>query len=108
LKDGFHLPKKTLATFPSPEIAFRRRGAPFTFDADAFVTTIVSLKECPVTQLHDLELAVLLPSFDHAIQDPVCNDICVPSDTQVVIVEGNYLLFNESPWNKASVMFDEK
>ena len=108
LKDGFHLPKKTLATFPCPETAFRRRGAPFTFDADAFVATVASLKSRPVTQLHDPELAVLLPSFDHAVQDPVCDDICVPSSTQVIIFEGNYLLFDESPWNKASVMFDEK
>jgi pantothenate kinase len=97
-----------LATLPSPETAFRRRGAPFTFDADAFVQTIASLRECPVTQLHDPDLAILLPSFDHAVQDPVQNDICVPSSTKVIIVEGNYLLFDESPWNKASVMFDEK
>lgn len=108
LQDGFHFPKMTLAKFPCPETAFRRRGAPFTFDADAFVEVVASLKQCPVTQVDDPELAILLPGFDHAVQDPVHDEIYVPSSARVVIVEGNYLLFDESPWSKALAMFDEK
>ncbi|KIX95096.1 uncharacterized protein Z520_09012 [Fonsecaea multimorphosa CBS 102226] len=106
--DGFHFPKKTLAKFPCPETAFRRRGAPFTFDADAFVEIVTALKKGPVTQEDDPRLAIRLPSFDHAIQDPVDDDIYVPSSARVIIVEGNYLLFDESPWNKTSAMFDER
>ena len=34
-QDGFHYPKAALCTFDDPEFAFRRRGAPFTFDVDA-------------------------------------------------------------------------
>jgi pantothenate kinase len=108
LQDGFHFPKKTLATFPCPETAFRRRGAPFTFDADAFVEIVASLKKCTVTQKDDPKLAVRLPSFDHAVQDPIRDDIYVPSCARVVIIEGNYLLFDECPWNKAVAMFDDK
>ena len=107
-QDGFHFPKTTLANLPCPTTAFRRRGAPFTFDADAFVKAVASLHKCPVTP-HDVpELAVRLPSFDHAVQDPISDDIHVSSSARVIIVEGNYLLLDERPWNNVIPMFDEK
>jgi pantothenate kinase len=108
LQDGFHFSKRNLAVFSCPETAFRRRGAPFTFDADAFVNHVTLLKNCSVTQVDRPELGVRLPSFDHTVQDPVEDDIYVPSSAKVVIVEGNYLLLDEEPWNKATGVFDER
>lgn len=108
VQDGFHFPKKTLAEFACPKTALRRRGAPFTFDADGFVKTVACLKKSVVTQVDNPELGLWLPSFNHRVQDPIINDIWVPSSAKVVIVEGNYLLFDEDPWNKAAAMFDEK
>jgi pantothenate kinase len=89
-------------------MAFRRRGAPFTFDAEAFVEAVKSLQSCFVTRKEDPRLALRFPSFDHAIQDPVQDDIYVQSSARVVIVEGNYLLLDERPWNEAVTLFDEK
>jgi pantothenate kinase len=60
-------------------MAFRRRGAPFTFDAEAFVEAVKSLQSCFVTRKEDPRLALRFPSFDHAIQDPVQDDIYVMS-----------------------------
>ena len=49
-----------------------------------------------------------MPSFDHTVQDPVPNGIRVPETTRVVIVEGNYVLFDQAPWNKLADMVDER
>lgn len=96
-----------LAGFEDPEEAFRRRGAPFTFDAASFIDAVVRLRGVPVTAEDDPDLAVRLPSFDHAKQDPVEDDIYVSSASQVLIIEGNYLLLNEAPWNSISDLVDE-
>ncbi|KAK7978713.1 nicotinamide riboside kinase [Apiospora saccharicola] len=84
--DGFHHTKATLASFSDPDMAFRRRGAPFTFDADGLLDLI---------------------AFDHAVQDPVADDIRISSRSKVVIIEGNYTLLNERPWNKIAELVHE-
>ncbi|KAK5112091.1 hypothetical protein LTR85_011672 [Meristemomyces frigidus] len=106
--DGFHHSKATLATFPDPVEAFRRRGKPFTFDAAAFIQAVVKLRAVRVAKADDPSLAIWLPSFDHAIQDPVPRDICIPSTVRVVVIEGNYTLFNHSPWCAMAELAHEK
>jgi len=46
--DGYHYERKALDTFPDPQLAHQRRGAPFTFDAHRFATELRQGK-------HDLE-----------------------------------------------------
>jgi pantothenate kinase len=69
---------------------------------------VACLKRCTITPVDDPASAIRLPSFEHAVQDPVRDDIYVSSSARVVIVEGNYLLLDEYPWNEAAAMFDEK
>jgi pantothenate kinase len=107
-QDGYHFPKSVLSAFENPERAFRRRGAPFTYDADAFVKLVVALRTSPVTASDAPQLAFRVPSFDHSIQDPVQNDIYVSSSDRIVILEGNYLLLDEEPWNVIAKLADEK
>jgi len=38
--DGFHLTKKQLSEMPDPVEAFKRRGAPFTFDGNGMLTEL--------------------------------------------------------------------
>lgn len=97
-----------LATFKDPAMALRRRGAPFTFDADAFLNLVVSLRNTPVTRRDEPGLAIMAPTFDHAVKDPVANGISISSATKVVIIEGNYTLLNEAPWSKISQLVDDK
>ncbi|OSS44712.1 hypothetical protein B5807_10484 [Epicoccum nigrum] len=106
--DGFHHPKEVLAKFENPENAFLRRGAPFTFDAEAFISLVKKLKAAPVTTGGEPEQPIYAPSFDHAVQDPVVNDIAISSRNRVVIVEGNYTLLNQKPWNEITKLCDEK
>ncbi|KAL1607958.1 hypothetical protein SLS60_002897 [Paraconiothyrium brasiliense] len=106
--DGFHLTKKELSQLPDPKEAFARRGAPFTFNAPAFLSLVQSLKVLPVTNTSAPEQFLYAPSFDHALQDPVANSIPISSRTRVVIVEGNYTLLDEEPWREVAALCDEK
>ncbi|ORZ34637.1 P-loop containing nucleoside triphosphate hydrolase protein [Catenaria anguillulae PL171] len=84
--DGFHYPKAILQTFVDPMLAHARRGAPFTFDAPAYLASISSL--ATATASGD----ILWPDFDHAAGDPVANATRITSNHTIVIVEGLYVL----------------
>ncbi|CCG82911.1 Putative uncharacterized protein [Taphrina deformans PYCC 5710] len=96
--DGFHYPRSQL-----DEEGTRRRGAPFTFDAPAVVQLVERLRMSTYRQLPD----ILAPSFDHAIKDPVVDDVSIVRSTNIVILEGNYLLLKDDPWNKIRDLVDE-
>lgn len=82
----------------SVECPFRRRGAPFTFDAENFLLLVQRLSSTPATETDMPESATWAPNFDHAIKDPVERDIRISSAQKVVLLEGSYLLLDEYPW----------
>ncbi|KAI8319696.1 P-loop containing nucleoside triphosphate hydrolase protein [Martensiomyces pterosporus] len=93
--DGFHLTKAQLRAMDDPQLAFQRRGAPWTFDARGFVSLVRRLRE-------NASEAVYAPSFDHAVGDPIESDIAVEPRHRVVIIEGLYAHVNEDPWSQAN------
>jgi len=95
-------------TFRDPELAFRRRGAPFTFDAEAVVELVKTLKNMPVTTGEEPEVLIYAPSFDHAVKDPVQGAISISSRNRIIIIEGNYTLLNQSPWNEIAELSKER
>ena len=90
--DGYHYTKDALSKFPNPAQAFARRGAHWTFDAERFVADLISLKK-------DSSQNFTFPSFDHAVGDPIENDITVNNNSEIIIIEGNYLLLDKEPWS---------
>jgi pantothenate kinase len=101
--DGYHLSRAQLDAMPDPANAHARRGAAFTFDGDSFLKLVKKLREpiCPESQtLH-------APSFDHAIKDPVDNDIAIAPSVRIIAFEGNYCSLNKEPWNQAAELMDE-
>lgn len=94
--------------FEDAELAHERRGAPFTFNVDAFVQAVQTLRTTPVTCPDEAETMIRLPSFDHALQDPIKDDVCIPSRTRLVIVEGNYTLLDDEPWRLISGMVHDR
>jgi pantothenate kinase len=86
--DGFHLFRRELDQMPDPAAAHARRGAPWTFDAAAYVACLRRLK---------LGAAEAVPSFDHGVGDPVAGDIAVLPKHRIIISEGNYLLLGVQP-----------
>ncbi|BFZ58800.1 hypothetical protein PYCC9005_005865 [Savitreella phatthalungensis] len=96
--DGYHIPRSQL-----DEDGLRRRGAPFTFDAQRVVDLVHQLKVSTYRNLPDIRA----PSFDHAVKDPIEDDVVIDRRATVVILEGNYLLLREEPWRQISEMVDE-
>jgi pantothenate kinase len=101
--DGFHLSRTQLDAMPDPDSAHARRGAAFTFDGPAFLSLVKKLREpiCPETS------TLYAPSFDHAIKDPVENDIAISRSVRIVIFEGNYCSLDKKPWDEAAKLMDE-
>ncbi|KAG5757509.1 hypothetical protein H9Q72_014350 [Fusarium xylarioides] len=106
--DGFHYTRTTLSSFRDPDEAFRRRGAPFTFDAAALLDLVALLKKTPVTTHSEPQIIIKAPGFDHARKDPITDAIEISSRAQVVIIEGNYVLLDQDPWSRISSMVDDK
>lgn len=91
--DGFHLANQVLVEAG----LLHRKGAPDTFDKRGFLNL--------VTRLHN-EPEVLFPTFDRD------RDISVPDagylhqDTDTIIVEGNYLLYDAPVWRDLKAYWD--
>lgn len=100
--DGFHFTRAQLKQMPEPEVATHRRGAAFTYDAEAFFDFIKRLR-----QAHSAELTVMAPSFDHAVKDPVQDDIKIEPGSLIVLIEGNYCALDRAPWSDAAKLMDE-
>ncbi|KAI1375648.1 P-loop containing nucleoside triphosphate hydrolase protein [Hypoxylon crocopeplum] len=104
--DGFHYTRATLGTFPNPAEAHARRGAAWTFDAIGVVALFTEL-EASRRAKRTAASTIYVPSFDHATKDPVSRDIAIPPTVSLVILEGNWLLYDEEPWRRISQLVDE-
>ena len=103
--DGYHLSREQLSAMPDPDTAHARRGAAFTFDAPAFLELVKKLRKplCPESS------TLYAPSFDHAVKDPVHEDIPIHPHARIVIFEGNYLSLGAGAkeWKDAAELMDE-
>ncbi|ANB15095.1 Yfh7p [Sugiyamaella lignohabitans] len=116
--DGFHLTRAQLDAMDDPEEAHRRRGAPFTFDADGVVSLVKKLHQstlepvCEATTTADKSTnnarVITAPSFDHKVKDPVPDNIVIPAETRIVFLEGLYLLLEDEPWAQIAPLVDDK
>ena len=86
--DGFHLAQAVI----DQKRLGDRKGSPETFDAWGFVSLVERLASPADGGV------VYAPKFDRSIEQPIAGAIPVRPADGLVIVEGNYLLLNESPW----------
>jgi len=84
-QDGFHLDNQVLEDMG----LLSRKGAPQTFDGAGFVHLIRRLKE---------RVDVAVPLFDRTRDLAVAGARIIPASAEVIIVEGNYLLYDDAPW----------
>jgi pantothenate kinase len=101
--DGFHLPRSTLDALPNKVEAYARRGASWTFDENG-VLKLVNVLSKSRSEPSDV---IIAPTFDHAVKDPMEGGIMITSDVKFVLLEGNYLLLNEEPWNQIHGLVDD-
>jgi pantothenate kinase len=103
--DGFHLPQAELVRLGRRE----RMGAPDTFDVDAFVVLLESLRDA-----RGSGSAVRAPGFDRRVEEPVPDAIeLLPerrtgaaTEVRAIVVEGNYLLLREHGWHRVAPLLD--
>lgn len=101
--DGFHLTRADLSRLPNSHEAFARRGAHWTYDAAGIVHLVTALH----TTRNDRSVIHVAPSFDHERKDPVSESLQITPEVDIVIIEGNWLLFDQSPWLSISKMVDD-
>jgi pantothenate kinase len=92
--DGFHYDDRVLEA----RGLRARKGAPETFDAAGFIHLIRRLK--------DNEPEVAIPVFDRGMEmSRAAADVVTRAD-RILLVEGNYLLLNETPWDALAPLWD--
>jgi len=92
--DGFHLPDAELVRLGRRD----NKGAPDTFDAEAYVRVLARLRSATGT--------VHAPYFDRAADAPVPDATAVPVGVPLVVTEGNYLLVDEGHWAGVRPLLD--
>lgn len=93
--DGYHYSNEELQQMGLLHL----KGIPASFDAKSFVNKVKELKSTP-EEIH------YCPRFDRSIEASTPDDIAVTPEHKLVIVEGNYLLLDEAPWDELSNIFD--
>lgn len=92
--DGFHYDDAVLAARGHRE----RKGAPHTFDFAGFHHLLQRLRSGGED--------VAIPVFDRDLEISRAGAAIVAPQTRFLLVEGNYLLFNEPPWRGLGGLFD--
>lgn len=92
---------------PNSEEAHFRRGAAFTFDGENYLKLVEALREPLSTSSVTPSKTIHAPSFDHAIKDPVADDIPIPPSARILIFEGLYVALSRPPWSEAASLMDE-
>lgn len=93
--DGFHYDNSIL----KERGLLLRKGSPNTFDVDGLKNTLGRLR-------HLSQSGVMVPVFDRENDLSRASAREIRCSTQVIIVEGNYLLLNTEPWNSLKNDFD--
>ena len=94
--DGYHLAQSVLESRGLEH----RKGAPETFDGAGYVALLRRLRS-------ETSREIFAPVFRREVNDAIAGAIAVPPETRLVITEGNYLLFDEAPWNEVASLLDE-
>lgn len=91
--DGYHLDDSLLEDLG----LLKRKGAPETFDFAGFKHLLLRIKN---------EDEVVYPVFDREREISIAGVGILKKNIRIVIVEGNYLLFDEEPWSCLSKLWD--
>ncbi|MFE5670962.1 nucleoside/nucleotide kinase family protein [Agromyces sp. NPDC056523] len=94
--DGFHLANATLDRLGVRD----RKGAIETFDGWGFAGLLERI-------LAETDHTVYAPGFERSVDEPVAAEIAIEPSARIVVVEGNYLLVDEGPWQRVGDLVDE-
>lgn len=100
--DGWHYSNEYLRThkiqWRGNEVVLNQiKGAPETYDTSSVYQCIEKVKAGE---------EVTFPIYSRTLHDPVPNGGHVKKQNRIIIVEGNYLLLQEEPWQSNRRLFD--
>jgi pantothenate kinase len=75
-----------------------RKGAPWTFDVAGLEVLLKRIRGC--------EPDIAIPVFDRTMELARNAADIVNGTDRFIVVEGNYLLLNEAPWDRLKYLFD--
>jgi pantothenate kinase len=93
--DGYHYDDLYLV----PAGLRPRKGAPQTFDVGGLYHTLKRLRARD-------EPEVAVPVFDRQIEIARAGARLIPASVPLIVVEGNWLLLDQAPWDRLRPMFD--
>jgi len=92
--DGFHFDDRILEVRGHRA----RKGAPFTFDVRGF--------EALLKRIRAGEPGIAIPVFDRSMELSRNAADIIDETARFILIEGNYLLLDEVPWNGLRPLFD--
>ena len=92
--DGFHLDDIIL----NARGHRARKGAPHTYDVAGFETLLKRIKA--------REEEIAIPVFDRSLELSRAAADIITSQAKFILVEGNYLLLKQKPWERLKPLFD--
>ena len=92
--DGFHFDDVIL----NARGDLGRKGAPHTFDVEGFEHLLKRIKS--------REDDIAIPVFDRKMELARAGASLISADAKFIVVEGNYLLLKQKPWNRLKRLFD--
>ncbi|MHC1550748.1 nucleoside/nucleotide kinase family protein [Phyllobacterium sp. K27] len=92
--DGFHLDNAIL----DAQDMRKRKGSPPTFDCAGFEVMLKRLREGGED--------IVIPLFDRKLDLARAGADIVRADQRILLVEGNYLLLDQAPWDRLEPLFD--
>jgi pantothenate kinase len=94
--DGFHLPDARL-----DELGLRgRKGSPPTFDLPGFIGHVRRVRSA-------MDRDISVPVYSRELHEPISDANTISANTNVVIVEGNYLLLGKDGWQEVAATLDQ-
>ena len=94
--DGFHYCNEIL----TEKNLLSRKGIPETFDAKGFVDLVKRIARNSAEKIN-------CPSYNRQLHGPVPDAITIENKHRIIIIEGNYLLLPDSPWNELAHFLNE-
>jgi pantothenate kinase len=95
--DGFHMLNDDLVRLGRRN----RKGAPDTFDVEAYVTLLDRIRHQSPGD------TIMAPRYDRAASAPVPDAIAVEPGVALVVTEGNYLLLDDGRWRAVRPLLDQ-
>ena len=93
--DGFHLANEVLEAAGTRQ----HKGRPDTYDVAGLINLLDRLGR-PGSE------TVYAPRFRREIEEPIAGAVAIDASANLVIVEGNYLLLEEPPWDTIAERLD--